>query len=65
MIPSFLIFPVRVHLRDWYKHELSKDLKITLSENGWTNNSVGLLINAEKVSELPMNWKEPGPADTF
>ena len=42
MIPSFLIFVGKVHLRDWYKQPLPKDLKVMLSENGWTNNSVGL-----------------------
>jgi transposase len=34
MIPSFLIFAGKVHLKDWYRQPLPKDLKTALSDNG-------------------------------
>jgi DDE superfamily endonuclease/Tc5 transposase DNA-binding domain len=43
MIPPFIIAPGKVHLRYWYdESSLPKDMVVALSENGWTNDDLGL-----------------------
>jgi hypothetical protein len=42
-IPPFVIFQGKHHLSAWYKEEdLPQDWVIAVSENGWTNNELGL-----------------------
>lgn len=42
-IPPFIIVKGKKHLRSWYEGStLPVDWAITLSENGWTNNKLGL-----------------------
>ncbi|KAF7572901.1 hypothetical protein PtrM4_078060 [Pyrenophora tritici-repentis] len=42
-IPAFIIFQGKHHLSAWYKEEdLPQDWVIRVSENGWTNNKLGL-----------------------
>jgi hypothetical protein len=42
-IPPFIIFQGKRHLTSWYKEDdLPRDWVITVSENGWTTNELGL-----------------------
>jgi hypothetical protein len=42
-IPPFIIYKGRVHISAWYKEALIPyDWKLSVSENGWTNNTLGL-----------------------
>ncbi len=42
-LPAFIIFKGKVHLILWYENtNLLTDWVIALSENGWTNNELGL-----------------------
>ena len=42
-IPPFIIFGGKHHLSAWYKEEsLPSDWVISVSDNGWTNNELGL-----------------------
>jgi hypothetical protein len=43
VIPPFLILPGKVHMRQWFEQEgLLPGTRIELSDNGWTNNELGL-----------------------
>ncbi|KAK1916431.1 hypothetical protein P3342_004250 [Pyrenophora teres f. teres] len=42
-IPPFIIYKGRVHISAWYEEALvPRNWKISVSENGWTNNALGL-----------------------
>jgi hypothetical protein len=42
-IPAFIIVKAKVHLASWYENSpLPKDWIISISENGWTTNEIGL-----------------------
>jgi hypothetical protein len=41
-LPSLIIFQGKVHQASWYKEEIPKDWSIAVSENGWTDDSIGL-----------------------
>jgi hypothetical protein len=42
-IPPFIIYKGRVHISAWYKEEsIPRNWKLSVSENGWTNNALGL-----------------------
>ena len=41
-IPPMIIFDGKVHISSWYIDALPRDWTIAVSENGWTNNSLGL-----------------------
>jgi hypothetical protein len=42
-IPPFIIYKGRVHISAWYEQaDIPYDWKISVSENGWTNNALGL-----------------------
>jgi hypothetical protein len=41
--PPFIIYKGRVHLSAWYEEaDIPRDWKLSVSENGWTNNALGL-----------------------
>ena len=41
--PPFIIYKGRVHISAWYEEvDIPHDWKISVSENGWTNNALGL-----------------------
>jgi hypothetical protein len=41
--PPFIIYKGRVHISAWYKEaDIPRDWKVSVSENGWTNNTLGL-----------------------
>jgi hypothetical protein len=41
--PLFIIYKGRVHILAWYKEEdIPHNWKLAVSENGWTNNALGL-----------------------
>ena len=42
-IPPFIIYKGRFHISAWYEEAtIPYDWKISVSENGWTNNALGL-----------------------
>jgi hypothetical protein len=42
-IPPFIIYKGRVHISAWYEEaSIPYDWKLSVSENGWTNNALGL-----------------------
>jgi hypothetical protein len=42
-IPPFIIYKGRVHISAWYgEADIPSDWRISVSENGWTNNDLGL-----------------------
>jgi hypothetical protein len=42
-IPPFIIYKGRVHISAWYEEaSIPRDWKLSVSENGWTNNALGL-----------------------
>jgi hypothetical protein len=41
-VPPMIIFDGKVHISSWYTDILPRDWTITVSENGWTNDSLGL-----------------------
>ena len=42
-IPPFIIYKGRVHISAWYEEaDIPRDWKVSVSENGWTNNALGL-----------------------
>ena len=42
-IPPFIIYKGRVHISAWYEEaDIPRNWKISVSENGWTNNNLGL-----------------------
>ena len=41
-IPPFIIFAGQYHLSAWYQEDIPRDWRITLSENGWTTNELGV-----------------------
>jgi hypothetical protein len=42
-IPPFIIYKGRVHISAWYEEkDIPNDWKLSVSENGWTNNALGL-----------------------
>jgi hypothetical protein len=41
-IPPFVIVKGKVHLSTWYSQDLPPDWKIAVSDNGWTNDQLGL-----------------------
>ena len=41
--PPFIIYKGRVHISAWYEEtDIPRDWKLSVSENGWTNNTLGL-----------------------
>ena len=42
MVPPMIIFDGKVHISSWYTDTLPRDWTITVRENGWTNDSLGL-----------------------
>jgi hypothetical protein len=41
--PPFIIYKGRVHISAWYKEaDIPRNWKLLVSENGWTNNALGL-----------------------
>jgi hypothetical protein len=41
--PPFIIYKGRVHISAWYEEtDIPHDWKLSVSENGWTNNALGL-----------------------
>ena len=41
--PPMIILGGKVHISSWYSNELPRDWVISISENGWTNDQLGLL----------------------
>ena len=41
-IPPFLIFAGQYHLSAWYEEDILRDWVIAVSDNGWTNNKLGV-----------------------
>jgi hypothetical protein len=42
-VPPFLIFAGKYHLSAWYEEaEIPRDWAIAVSDNGWTNNELGV-----------------------
>ncbi|KAH8630549.1 hypothetical protein IG631_15126 [Alternaria alternata] len=41
-IPPFLIFAGQYHLSAWYEKDIPRDWAIAVSDNGWTNNELGV-----------------------
>jgi hypothetical protein len=41
-IPPFLIFAGQYHLSAWYEEDIPRDWAIAISDNGWTNNELGV-----------------------
>ena len=42
-IPPFIIYKGRVHISAWYEEaRIPRNWKISVSENGWTNNELGV-----------------------
>jgi len=42
-IPPFIIYKGRVHISAWYEEaDIPRDWKLSVSENGWTNNELGV-----------------------
>lgn len=42
-IPPFIIYKGRVHISAWYEEtSIPRNWKLSVSENGWTNNTLGL-----------------------
>jgi hypothetical protein len=41
-IPPFLIFAGQYHLSAWYEEDIPRDWAIAVSDNGWTNNGLGV-----------------------
>ena len=41
-VPPFLIFAGKYHLSAWYEAEIPRDWAIAVSDNGWTNNELGV-----------------------
>jgi hypothetical protein len=41
-IPPFLIFAGKYHLSAWYEEDIPRDWVIAVSDNGWTNNELGV-----------------------
>ena len=42
-IPPFIIYKGRVHISAWYEEtDIPRNWKLSVSENGWTNNALGL-----------------------
>ena len=41
--PPFIIYKGRVHISAWYEEaDIPRNWKLSVSENGWTNNTLGL-----------------------
>jgi hypothetical protein len=41
--PPFIIYKGRVHISAWYEEaDIPRNWKLSVSENGWTNNALGL-----------------------
>jgi hypothetical protein len=41
-IPPFIIFAAKLHQANWYQTSLPHNWKIAVSDNGWTNDKLGL-----------------------
>ncbi|MDP1994524.1 MAG: transposase [Ignavibacteria bacterium] len=41
-IPPLVILEAKWHQESWFENDLPSDWSITVSENGWTNNEIGL-----------------------
>ncbi|KAK1916404.1 MFS-type transporter clz9 [Pyrenophora teres f. teres] len=41
-VPPFLIFAGQYHLSAWYQEDIPRDWAIAVSDNGWTNNELGV-----------------------
>jgi hypothetical protein len=41
-VPPFLIFAGKYHLSAWYEEDIPRDWAIAVSDNGWTNNEIGV-----------------------
>jgi hypothetical protein len=41
-VPLFLIFAGQYHLSAWYEEDIPRDWAIAVSDNGWTNNELGV-----------------------
>jgi hypothetical protein len=41
-VPPFLIFAGQYHLSAWYEAEIPREWVIAVSDNGWTNNELGV-----------------------
>ena len=41
-VPPFLIFAGQYHLSAWYEEDIPRDWAITVSDNGWTTNKIGV-----------------------
>ncbi|RAQ98564.1 putative transposase [Stemphylium lycopersici] len=41
-VPPFLIFAGQYHLSAWYEEDIPRDWAIAVSDNGWTNNELGV-----------------------
>jgi hypothetical protein len=41
-VPPFLIFAGQYHLSAWYEEDILRDWAIAVSDNGWTNNELGV-----------------------
>jgi hypothetical protein len=41
-IPPFLIFAGQYYLSAWYEEDIPRDWAIAISDNGWTNNELGV-----------------------
>jgi hypothetical protein len=41
-IPPFIIFAGQHHLSAWYEEDIPRDWAIAVSDNGWTNNELGV-----------------------
>ncbi|KAF1925185.1 DDE-domain-containing protein, partial [Didymella exigua CBS 183.55] len=41
-VPPFLIFAGKYHLSAWYEEDIPRNWAIAVSDNGWTNNELGV-----------------------
>jgi hypothetical protein len=41
-VPPFFIFAGKYHLSAWYEEDIPRDWAIAVSDNGWTNNELGV-----------------------
>ena len=41
-IPPFIIFAGKHHLSAWYEEDIPRNWAITVSDNGWTTNEIGV-----------------------
>ncbi len=58
-VPPYIIFAGKVHLASWYRDTtLPADWVIDLSDNGWTNNEIG--VRWAKHFDLHTKGREKG-----